>query len=202
MESNKGISKQNFSEVIRDELLFRDNIAALKKVTDIDNYVNCEYEDLIISSAKEEHIREVAELWANLASVQQIFAPHRYNFKAEGKDWQLFVKKKLSKKNNLLLVTHANNDTEIRGFLYLQTVTLPSSDLVLKGIIEDIYTKPQYRQQKTASNLLEASLNWALRQKVKHVDLIALTRTKDLLEFYLSFINQFKKNIDLKLLII
>ena len=197
MESNKSISKQNLSEPITG-----DELANLKKVTDIDNNIKCEFGDLIICTADESHVKEVAELWANLACVQQIFAPQRYDFVAEGKNWQSFVRRKLSKKNNLLLVAHNKGSVEVKSFLYLQTVTIPSSDLILKGIIEDLYTKPQYRKQEVAFKLLDTATHWAQSQNIKQIDLIALSKTKDLFEFYSKILKRIEKNINLELLIV
>src|SRR3989338_5469231 len=124
-----------------------EELANLKKVSDINNYVLFEQDDIVISSANDNHIKELGELWANLASIQQIFAPERYSFNAEKKDWHYFVQNKVEKRSNSLLVAQKKNEYEVRGFLYIQSVTLPSSELVLKGVIEDIYTKPQYRRQ-------------------------------------------------------
>ena len=147
----------------------KDELAKLKRVGDINNLIERFYDDLVICTANENHAKELAELWANLAAVQQIIAPERFNFAPEGKDWQSFVRKKISKKNNLLLVMHKKDDVEIRGFLYLQTVTIPSSDLILKGIVEDIYTKPQYRRQEVAFKLLDTATHWAQSQNIKQI---------------------------------
>ena len=179
----------------------KDELANLKRVSEIDNSIKKEFGDLIISNANESHVKEIAELWANLASVQQIFAPQRYNFKAEGKDWQAFVQRKITKKNNLLLVAHDKGNVEVKGFLYLQTVTIPSSDLILKGVVEDIYTKPQYRKQSIAHKMFEVSLEWAQRQNIKQIDLIMLANTKDLSAFYAKTLNKIKKDINLELVV-
>ncbi|MBI3590180.1 MAG: GNAT family N-acetyltransferase [Candidatus Melainabacteria bacterium] len=200
MESNKSISKQNLGETVSSNFINGDELANLKKVTDIDNNIQCEFGDLIICTANELHVKEIAELWANLACVQQISAPQRYDFVSEGKDWQSFVRRKLSKKNNLLLVAHNKGIAEIKGFLYLQTVTIPSSDLILKGIIEDIYTKPQYRKQGIAVKMLDVSLEWALKQNIKQIDLISPATTNDLTALYARLLKQNKKNINLELL--
>lgn len=176
-----------------------DELARLKKVSDVDNFICCNFEDLIVTTASESHIKEISELWANLASIQQLCAQERYSFKFEEKDWQLFVRKKLNKKNNLLLVTYEKGKTEIKGFLYLQTITLPSSDLILKGIIEDIYTKPQYRKQGIAAKLLDVALRWAFSQNIKHVDLVSLSKAKDLSAFYQKVLNNKNRNVNLEL---
>ena len=190
MESKKNTS----STTVIDEL------ANLKKITEVDNYIKRDFGDLVITAADESHVKEIAELWANLASIQQVFAPERYSFRAEGKDWQQFVRNKLAKKNNLLLVMQKRGDYEVRGFLYLQTITLPSSDLIVKGIIEDIYTKPQYRKQDVASNMLDVALDWTISHNIKQVDLISLSNTKGLIDFYSNFLKRFKKDIKLELL--
>lgn len=179
--------------------LSENELANLKRVSEIDNQVNLIFDDFVISSATEKHIKEIAELWANLASIQQISLPGRYDFKKEEKDWQTFVRNKLSKKHNLLLVTHKKDENEIKGFLYLQTITIPSSDLVLKAVIEDIYTKPQYRRLNIASKLLDIALDWSLGQNIKQVDFISLVNAKDLSSFYLNFLKKFKKDISLDL---
>ena len=179
--------------------LSENELANLKRVSEIDNQVNLIFDDLVISSATEKHIKEIAELWANLASIQQISLPGRYDFKKEEKDWQTFVRNKLSKNHNLLLVTHKKDENEIKGFLYLQTITIPSSDLVLKAVIEDIYTKPQYRRLNIASKLLDIALDWSLGQNIKQVDFISLVNAKDLSSFYLNFLKKFKKDISLDL---
>ena len=201
IESNKGLSKQSEEiEILKNSIFVNDELANLKKITDIDNCIEKAFDDLVVCSANDSHVSEIAELWANLACVQQIFAPERYNFVTEGKDWQSFVRKKLSKKNNLLLVAYKNGHSEIKGFLYLQTVTLPSSDLILKGIIEDIYTKPQHRKQGIAFRLLDVALDWASNQNIKQVSLISLTRTSDLSSFYSKVLKKIKKNLNLELL--
>lgn len=194
MESNKSKTEQ---EAIGTEIL-----ANLKKISAIDNYIEHFFGDLITCNANESHVKEIAELWANLACVQQIFAPERYNFVTEGKDWNAFVRKKLSKANNLLLVMHKKEDVEVRGFLYLQTITLPSSDLVLKGVIEDVYTKPQYRKQEVATKMLSVAVEWALSQNIKQVDLISLAKTDSSSNFYpkvLKKIDKTSENIHLEL---
>ena len=177
-----------------------DKLANLKNINDMDNNISFTDEDLVVCTADESHVKEVAELWANLASIQQIYAPERYNFLPEGKDWRAFVRRKMEKNHNLLLVAHNKNEYEVKGFLYLQSVTLPSSDLVLKGVIEDIYTKPQYRRQDLASTMLTTALKWALKQKIKQVDLISLTRSNDLIQFYLKFIKESKIGINFDLI--
>lgn len=189
MDSNKSETKQ---EITNNEAL-----ANLKKISAIDNYIEQTFEDLVICSANESHVKEIAELWANLACVQQIFAPERYNFVSEGKDWNSFVRKKLSKKNNLLLVMHKKGDIEVRGFLYLQTVTLPSSDLVLKAVIEDVYTKPQYRKQEVATKMLNIAVDWALSQNIKHIDLISLAKTQDPSNFYPKTLKRISKKAEI-----
>lgn len=201
MKFNKSTSK-NEPYTKGNENAPLDELANLKRITEIDNRVEKIFDDLVVSTPNESHINELAELWANLASVQQIYAPERYNFRAEGKDWRSFVRKKILKKNNLLLVTHNVGEPEVKGFLYLQTVTIPSSDFVLKGVVEDIYTKPQYRKQGIASAMFEAAFEWALKQNIKQIDLILLSKTKDLTEFYLKILKRNMKDVNLEILTI
>lgn len=179
-----------------------DELANLKNINEIDNNVYLVLDDLVFCTATEEHVREVAELWANLASIQQVFAPQRYDFKQEEKNWQNIVRKKLAKKNNLLLVVHKKEHNEVRGFLYLQTITLPSSNLVLKGVIEDIYTKPQYRKQNIANQLLDISLEWAFNQNIKQVDLVSISNIRDTTTFYLNYLKKTKSDVNLQLVTI
>ena len=176
-----------------------DELANLKNINELDNSISSIDGDLITCTANNTHVKEVAELWANLASIQHLYASERYNFLPEGKDWQAFVRRKMEKSHNLLLVSHNKNSSEVKGFLYLQTITIPSSDLVLKGVVEDIYTKPQYRRQDIASTLLNTAISWALKQKFKQVDLITLTRSNDLIQFYLKFIKGSKQDVNLDL---
>ena len=176
-----------------------DELANLKNINELDNNISFIEGNLVVSTANEEHVKEIAELWANLATIQQIYAPDRYNFLPEGKDWRAFVRRKMEKTHNLLLVAHDKNEHEIKGFLYLQAITIPSSNLVLKGVIEDIYTKPQYRRQDIASTLLKVSIAWSLKQNIKQLELISLTRSNDLIQFYLRFIKESKQDINLDL---
>ena len=196
MESEKIAGKMNENNVTSAS----DELANLKRISDVENFVKVDFDDLRICTAGEEHVKEIAELWANLASVQQISAPERYNFKAEGKDWQAFVRRKLAKKHNLLLVIHKTGSMEVRGFLYLQTIVIPSSDLVLKGVIEEVYTKPQYRKQGIGSKLLEVALEWASSQNIKQIDFVTLANTKGVADFYFKFLKSFKTNLNLELL--
>lgn len=193
MELKKNITENKESNSSVDEL------ANLKKIDDLDNHISFTDGDLIVCTANEDHVRETAELWANLATIQQMYAPERYNFLPEGKDWRAVVRRKMEKNHNLLLVAHEKNSTEIKGFLYLQTITLPSSDLVLKGVIEDIYTKPQHRRQSIAATMLRTAIEWALKQNIKQLDLISLTRSNDLIQFYLKFIKESKLDISFDL---
>jgi len=110
-----------------------------------------------------------------------------------------FVKRKLSKNQNLFLVAHDTGSSEIKGFLYLQTITLPSSDLVLKAVIEDIYTKPQYRNQGIATKLLETVLEWACSQNIKQVEFISSSKTKNLSSLFLKMFNKLKGTMNLEL---
>ena len=177
----------------------QDKMADLMTVSEVDNFVHVVENDLVISTADESHVRETAELWANLATIQQIYAPERYNFAPSGKDWRAFVRSKMEKEHNLLLVAHDKGEVEIKGFLYLQTITIPSTNLVLKGVIEDIYTKPQHRKKNIAASLLKVALLWAEKQKIKQVDLITISKSNDLIQFYLKFIKEYKNDIDLQL---
>ena len=190
MDSNKTTTNEVQSNLL----------ANLKKVNEINNQLYVEFDDLVVCSAKENHVSEVSELWANHASIQQLNAPGRYAFKAEGKDWQSFVRRKIDKQNNLLLVIHKKGEKEIMGFLYLQTITLPSSELVLKGVIEDIYTKPQHRKQNIATKLLKIVVEWACDEHIKQVDFVSLPNIKGLSEFYFRFLKQFKLDLNLTLL--
>src|SRR3989338_1042970 len=97
-----------------------DKLANLKNINELDNNVSFTEGNLVISTASEEHVKEIAELWANLATIQQIYAPERYNFLPEGKDWRAFVRRKMEKNHNLLLVAYDKGSAEIKGFLYLQ----------------------------------------------------------------------------------
>ena len=193
MELNKEKSKNNLD-------IHPEEPANLKKVSEVNNQVDIFFEELQITSANETHVREVAELWANLASIQQLHAPERFSFKNEIKDWQIFVRRKLEKKYNLLLVALNQGKTEVKGFLYLQIITLPSSDFVLKGIIEDLYVKPQYSNEGIATYLLDVSCEWALSQSIEQIDLICLTKPKDLQDFYLTYLKKFNKEITLDLI--
>ena len=191
--------KKDLENSITQNLNVSDELANLKNINELDNNISFIEGDLVICTASEEHVKEIAELWANLASIQQIYAPERYNFIPEGKDWQTFVRRKMKKSHNLLLVAHNKNNHEIKGFLYLQAITIPSSNLVLKGVIEDLYTKPQYRRQNIASALLNVSILWALKQNIKQIELISLTRSNDLIQFYLRFLKESKQNISFDL---
>ena len=179
-----------------------DELAKLKKISDLDNTVSVNIGELVISSADTSHVKEIAELWANLAAVQQLIAPERYSFKLEEKNWQSFVSKKLSKKNNLLLVAHNKDDNELRGFLYLQSITIPSSDLLLKAVIEDVYTKPQYRKQGIALKLLDVAVNWAYSQNIKQIDFVSLSKLKSSLNLYEKFTKSLDKSLNFELVII
>lgn len=200
MESNKSIEGRNLNQSQDEESIHPDELANLKKITDIDNKISKDYGDLVVSNASENDVKEVAELWANLASVQQIFAPGRFSFSSEGKDWQMFVRKKLSKLNNLLLVIRKKNEYEVRGFLYLQTITLPSSDLVLKAIVEDVYTKPQYRRQHLANTMLDVAFEWAQNHNIKKIELISISNSKDLESFYSKILKRVTKSLELEFL--
>ena len=179
-----------------------DELANLKKISEINNNLHKEFKDLVICNASENHVNEVAELWANLACIQQVFAPDRFSFKSEGRDWRTFVRRKLEKTNNLLLVAYKKDSNEIKGFLYLQSITIPLSDLILKGVIEDIYTKPQHRKQKIATQLLNVAIDWATEQNIKEIDLILIEKAKALSNFYTNFSKKIKKDIKLELLIL
>lgn len=193
------MDNKSTTKFMQSDSITSDEVANLKKVSDIDNSISRTFNNLIICNANETHTKEISELWANLATIQQIISPERYNFKLEGKDWQVFVRKKLSKNNNLLLVAYDNDKSEIKGFLYLQTVTLPSSNLILKGVTEEIYTKPQYRKAGIASRLLEVAIEWANSQSVKQIDFIAPAESRDLLGFYSKTLNELNKNVNLEL---
>ena len=182
--------------------LEEEHLSNLKSLSEINNQVLVADEDLIISNPNQSHIRELSELWANLATVQQIYAPERYDFKSEEKNWQVFVKNKIEKQHNLLLVAQGKDSPEVKGFLYLQTITIPSSNLVLKAVIEDIYTKPQHRRGRIANKMLDIALNWAKMHNIKQIDLITLTRSKDLIQFYLKYIKETKLDINLELVTI
>jgi len=194
--------KKDLENSINQNLNISDELAHLKNISELDNNVSFTGDNLVICTANEGHVKEIAELWANLASIQQMYAPERYNFIPEGKDWQSFVRRKMEKNYNLLLVAHDKNNTEIKGFLYLQSITLPSSNLVLKGVIEDLYTKPQYRKQNIASVLLKVSIAWALKQNIKQIELISLTKSNDLIQFYLRFIKESKQDISFDLVMV
>lgn len=180
-------------------MIKQDEPANLGSITEIDNEISCEFGELVISNIKEEHIPEVAELWANHATIQQINAPDRYSFKMEGKDWRAFVRRKMAKKQNLLLAVTKKGDSEVRGFLYLQAITIPSSNLVLKGVIEDLYTKPQHRRQGIATNMLQVAMAWGRKQKIRNIELVSLSNTKQMSEFYESFLKEAKKEISFEL---
>lgn len=200
MNTKKNIEEKAQNVGLTNHLsILEDELANLKRISEINNKVSTSFNKLIICSANESHIKEIAELWANLASIQQMFLSGRYDFKQEGKDWQAFVRKKLSKNQNLLLVAHDIGSYEIKGFVYLQTITLPSSDLVLKTVIEDIYTKPQYRKQSIATKLLEVAMNWACSQNIKQVEFISSSKSKDLSSLYLKIFNKLKGTLDLEL---
>ena len=157
------------------------------------------FNGLVICSASDSHISEIAELWANLASIQQIYAPERYSFKGEGKDWRAFVRRKLSKEENLLLVVHDLGSKEIKGFLYLQCVKLPNSNVVVKGVIEDIYTKPQYRRMEIATKLLNVALKWAGKNGLKCVDMMSFKGPKDQEKFLTNLNIRLDVDVELKL---
>ncbi len=200
MDINEGISKKMQSNLSSHNLRETESITKLKNIHEINNSVYFEFGDLVICSANESHVSEIAELWANHSSIQQLNAPERYIFKGEGKDWQAFVRRKIDKKNNLLLVAHRKGLKEILGFLYIQTITLPASELVLKGVIEDIYTKPQHRKLGIATKLMNVGFEWAVNEKIKQIDFVALRNIKGLSDFYSKFSQQSKSNLDLTLL--
>jgi len=179
-----------------------DKIANLKNISEIDNKISEEVNDFVISTASEEHVPELAELWANHATIQQIFAPERYNFKFEGKNWRDFVKRKMAKGHNLLLAVTKKGNMEVKGFIYLQTVTLPSSNLVLKGVIEDLYTKPQHRKKGIATMLLSTAMSWGEKNGIKHIELVSPNNTKEMMKFYKNFVDKSKHNIHLELVTI
>ena len=52
-----------------------DKLANLKSITELDNNISFVEGNLVVSTANESHVKEVAELWANLASIQQMYAP-------------------------------------------------------------------------------------------------------------------------------
>ena len=178
----------------------QEDVAKLIKTPDINNTFYHEFDDLLIETANETHKKEIAELWANLAAIQQIVLPERYSFKGHSKQWYLLVEQKLTKKHHLLLSAHIKNQDEIKGFLYLQTVTLPSSNLILKCMIEDLYTKPQYRKQGIATKLLNCALEWVEKMNIRHVDLISTTKSRDLSFFYLNYLKVFNGNIKAELI--
>lgn len=189
---------KGFSKLIMGNTFSTEELAKLKKLDDVDNNVFIKSDDLVICTANENHVNEIAELWANHAAIQYLSAPERYNFKFETKDWREFVRNKLNKKHNLLLVAHEEGEEEIKGFLYLQTITIPSSNLVLKGVVEDIYTKPQYRKLGIATKLLEVGISWSLKNYIKQIDLISLHNAKDVSEFYSKFLKSGNQSISLE----
>lgn len=190
---------RNLIELVMDKTLKIDEteLAKLVNISQIQNYICKNYGELVISSANESHINELGELWANHAAIQQLSAPDRYDFKFVKQDWREFVRNKLNKKHHLLLVVQNKGEYEVKGFLYLQIITIPSSELVLKGVIEDIYTKPQYRKQGIATKLLDTAVDWSIKNCIKQIDLISLENAKDVSEFYNKFLTSRSKDISL-----
>ena len=200
METKKNLPDN--PELVSENRQDIDQMSNLKSISEIDNSMFYSEDNLIICNPDESHLKELSELWANLATVQQIAAPERYNFRTEEKNWQIFVRKKIEKLHNLLLISRSRNSPEVTGFLYLQSITIPSSNLILKAVIEDIYTKPQHRRARIASRMLDVALNWALKNNIKQVDLITLTKSKDLIQFYLKYIKESKHDLNLELITI
>lgn len=191
--------QKSLSEAVLNSGLHAENLPVLKAVADLDKDIISVFGNLIVANADETQIKEIAELWANHASIQYLNAPEKYNFSIEKKDWKKFVTVKLEKRNNLLLVAHDQGKEEIKGFLYLQTVLMPSSELILKGVIEDIYTKPQYRRQSIASKLLDVAIEWCIKNSISQVDLVSLKNTKDLSEFFKYYRELNSSNVELEL---
>lgn len=177
-----------------------EQVIQLKNINDIDKDVYFEFGDLIISSVKEEHMSELAELWANHATIQQIFAPNRYNFRFEGKNWRDFVRRKMDKNQNLLLVATKKGSPEVVGFLYFQSLTIPPSDFIVKGVIEDIYTKPHHRKQSIATNMLKSAMTWAEKHNILSVDVVSMTTTPNISDSIKRLINRSKQNVNLELI--
>ena len=177
----------------------KEDLANLTKISDVNNVVRVEFDDLVISTLTEEYIPETTELWANHATIQQIFAPDRYNFKFENKNWRDFVRGKLNKKHNLLLIATTKDSPEVKGFLYLQSVTIPSSDLILKGVIEDLYTKPQHRRKGIAMKLLEVAIKFAEENKIRSVEFVSMTNSKSVSDLHRKFISTTNYDVDFEL---
>lgn len=194
---------RNLIELVMDKTLKIDEteLAKLINISQIQNYICKNYGELEISSANESHINELGELWANHAAIQQLSAPDRYDFKFVKQDWREFVRSKLNKKHHLLLIAQNKGEYEVKGFLYLQIITIPSSELILKGVIEDIYTKPQYRKQGIARMLLETAVEWTMNNSIKNIDLITLNNAKDLSEFYSKFLQNPQNKVNLELVV-
>lgn len=74
-------------------------------------------------------------------------------------------------------------DGEVVSSLYLYTVKLPSRKL---GVIEEVWTKEEYRRQGRATRLIERALKMAKKLRLDCVELTVRQDKPEIQEFYKS----------------
>jgi len=138
---------------------------------------------LIIREAREEELLKVSELWGDFMAYNAAFND---SFKIKKRAGSIFVKEMKERKQNPdCRLAVAEQDGKLIGFCYSYISLKPVYFKLEKfGFIGDLFVREEHRRQGTGTRLVEDSLEFFRRRKVKQIELLVSVKNADAIRFW------------------
>jgi GNAT superfamily N-acetyltransferase len=136
-----------------------------------------------IQKAKLSDLNDLMHLTKKLMKFEEKHDPH-YSTSADfERTYKAYLKKKLKSRNFVVLKAVCNGKIvgEIIGEIQEK---LPYRKLKKFGYIERLFVAEPYRNTRIATKLVEKLSNWFKRKRIRHMEVVAISKNKDAIRFY------------------
>lgn len=138
-----------------------------------------------IREAREEELLKVGRLWGKFMAYNGEF---NSSFRVRKKAPEIFSKEMIEKiQDSNCRLTVAEIDGELVGFCYSYVSRKPKHFKLEKfGFVGDLYVEPEYRRQGVGRMLVNDTLGFFSRRKVRQIELLVAIKNTGTIKFWES----------------
>ena len=138
-----------------------------------------------IREAREEELLKVGRLWGKFMAFNAEF---NSSFRVKKKAPEIFSREMIEKiRDSNCRLTVAEIDGQLIGFCYSYISHKPKYFKLEKfGFVGDLYVEPEYRRQGVGRMLVNDTLGFLSRRKVRQIELLVAVKNTNTIKFWES----------------
>ncbi|MBR9683374.1 GNAT family N-acetyltransferase [Candidatus Woesearchaeota archaeon] len=161
-------------------------------------------ENIIIKKAEKEDIGNLIKLWQGMRQYHEKIATEKDAFydqieKNKNTIWKKFIKKSIKDKNSLILIAY-DKGKPVAYCILLIKQNIPVFKIKKYGYISDIYVEKNYRGKGMGKKLMDISVGFFKKNRIKFMELSVKHNNKSSIKFYQKYgLKEYHKHMRIKI---